>query len=121
MERRMISPLGRNSAWLRPKRKGYKETIFGTVPIADHFDLMAVNDAAAKEAKMHIHELNKFAYSNLILSMMDMDKSGGKVAFNIVKHSKTREYPDGYAAVAWQGLNRKYVPNIAPSFSKLHM
>jgi hypothetical protein len=42
---------------------------------------------------------------------MDTDKSGGKVAFNIVKRSKTREYPDGNAAVAWQGLKRKYVRN----------
>ena len=106
--------------WLaKAKRKGYKEVVLGTVPIADHFDLMADDDDAAKEVKMNIRELNEFAYSDLILSM-DTDKSGGKVAFNIVKRSKTREYPDGNAAVAWQGLKRKYAPNTAPSLSKLH-
>jgi hypothetical protein len=106
--------------WLvKAKRKGYKEVLLGTVPIADHFDLMADDDNAAKEVKMNIRELNEFAYSDLILSM-DTDKSGGKVAFNIVKRSKTREYPDGNAAVAWQGLKRKYAPNTAPSLSKLH-
>jgi hypothetical protein len=67
----------------------------------------------------NIRELNELAYSDLILSM-DTDKSGGKVAFNIVKRSKTREYPDGNAAVAWQGLKRNYAPNTAPSLSKLH-
>ena len=105
--------------WLaKAKRKGYKEVVLGTVPIADHFDLMADDDDAAKEVKMNIRELNEFAYSDLILSM-DTDKSGGKVAFNIVKRSKTREYPDGNVAVAWQGLKRKYAPNTAPSLRKL--
>jgi hypothetical protein len=66
----------------------------------------------------NISELNELAYSDLILSM-DTDKSGGKVALNIVKRSKTREYPDGNAAVAWQGLKRNYAPNTAPSLSKL--
>jgi hypothetical protein len=103
----------------KAKRKGYNEVVLGTVPIAGHFDLMADDDDAAKEVKMNIRELNEFAYSDLILSM-DTDKSGGKVAFNIVKRSKTREYPDGNAAIAWQGLKRKYAPNTAPSLSKLH-
>ncbi len=86
--------------WLaKAKRKGYKEVVLGTVPIADHFDLMADDDDAAKEVKMNIRELNEFAYSNLILSM-DTDKSGGKVAFHIVRRSKTREFPDGTVAVA---------------------
>jgi hypothetical protein len=80
---------------------------------------MADDDDAAKEVKMNIRELNEFAYSDLILSM-DTEKSWGKVAFNIVKPSKTREYPDGNVAVAWQGLKRKYAPNTAPSLSKLH-
>jgi hypothetical protein len=91
--------------WLaKAKRKGYKEVVFGDVPIADQFDLMEDGDAAAKEVKMNICKLNEFAYSDLILSIIDTDKSGGKVAFNIVKRSKTREYLDGNAAVAWQGL-----------------
>jgi hypothetical protein len=80
---------------------------------------MADDDNAAKEVKMNIRELNELAYSDLILSM-DTDKSGGKLAFNIVMRSKTREYPDGNAAIAWQGLKRKYAPNTAPSLSKLH-
>ena len=52
--------------WLaKAKRKGYKEVVLGTVPIADHFDLMADDDDAAKEVKMNIRELNEFAYSDL--------------------------------------------------------
>jgi hypothetical protein len=35
--------------------------------------------------------------------------------------NKTRDYPDGNVAVAWQGLKRKYVLNRAPSLIKLHM
>jgi hypothetical protein len=31
--------------WLaKAKHKGYKEVVLGTVPIADHFDLMADHD-----------------------------------------------------------------------------
>jgi hypothetical protein len=53
----------------KAKRKGYKEVVMCTVPIADHFDLIADDDKAAKRVKMNIRELNKFAYGDFILSM----------------------------------------------------
>ncbi len=52
--------------------------------------------------------------------MIDTTKSGGKVAFSIIKLSKTSEYPDGNIAVAMDGLKRKYAPKTAPLLSKLH-
>jgi hypothetical protein len=64
--------------------------------------------------------LNDFAYSDLVLSMDDTNEAKGKVAFNILKCSKSKDFPDRYAAVAWRGLKRKYAPKRAPSLSKLH-
>jgi hypothetical protein len=106
--------------WLaKAKRKGYKEVVLGSLPIAKNSDLMEGDTEEEKEEKLKIRELNEFAYSDLILSM-DTDKAGGKVAFNIVKRSKSKDYPDGNASTAWEGLKRKYAPKTAPSLSKLH-
>jgi hypothetical protein len=63
--------------------------------------------------------MNELAYSELIQSM-DTTTSGGKVAFNIIRRSKTDEFPDGNSALAWHGLKRKYMPNSAPSLTKIH-
>jgi gag-polypeptide of LTR copia-type len=45
--------------------------------------------------------------------------SEGKVAFNLVKGRKTKEYPDGNAATAWERLKNKFEPISAPSMVKL--
>jgi hypothetical protein len=63
--------------------------------------------------------MNELACSKLILSM-DTRESAGKVAFNIVKRSKSTDYQDGNAEVTWKGLKWKYSPTTAPSLAKLH-
>jgi gag-polypeptide of LTR copia-type len=45
--------------------------------------------------------------------------SNGKIAFNVVKGYKSKDYPDGNAVVAWEKLKNKYEPISAPSMFKL--
>jgi hypothetical protein len=63
-------------------------------------------------------ELNEIAYTELNLSI-DVKTSNGKIAFNIVKECKSKHYPDGNAAVAWEKLKNKYEPISDPSMVKL--
>ncbi len=51
---------------------------------------------------------------------MDPTKPGGLVAFGLIRGSKSLEFEDGNAAVAWSRLQRKYAPKTAPSLSKMH-
>jgi hypothetical protein len=63
-------------------------------------------------------ELNEIAYTELILSI-DVKTSSGKICFNLIKGYKSKEYPDGNAAIAWERLKKKYEPISAPSLVKL--
>jgi hypothetical protein len=79
-----------------------------------------VFDEISEEGKktMKVIELNEISYTELILSI-DVKPSNGKIAFNIVKVCKTKDYPDGNAASAWKKLKNKYEPVSAPSMDKL--
>jgi hypothetical protein len=67
---------------------------------------------------LKIVEWNEIAYTELILSI-DVKAINGKIAFNIVKGYKTKDYPDGNAARAWEKLKNKYEPVFAPNVVKL--
>jgi hypothetical protein len=51
--------------------------------------------------------------------LIDVKASSGKVAFNIIRACKTKDYPDGNGAIAWERLKNKYEPVSAPSMVKL--
>jgi hypothetical protein len=63
----------------------------------------------------NIYEL---AYTKLIL-LIDDKTSSGKVAFNLVKGCKNKNYADGNANMAWERLKNKFEPSSAPSLVKL--
>jgi hypothetical protein len=65
-------------------------------------------------SQMKLQELNLKAYTALALSM-DMSTIAGKVAFNLVRLTKTSDYSYGNAAHAWSKLKRKYAPEMAPT------
>jgi hypothetical protein len=50
---------------------------------------------------------------------MYVKTSFGKVAFNIVRECKSKDYPDGNAATAWDKLKNKYEHTSAPYMVKL--
>jgi hypothetical protein len=62
--------------------------------------------------------MNELAYTELILSIDDTT-SNGKVAFNLVKGCKNKDYADGNASMAWERLKNKYEPQSAPSLVKM--
>ncbi len=102
----------------KAKRKGYKELLQGKLTIPVDSDVLDLDGDEDKE-KIDIQEKNELAYGELILSM-DTRESAGKVAFSIVRQSKSKDYPDGNAKVAWKDLRRKYAPTTVPSLAKLH-
>jgi gag-polypeptide of LTR copia-type len=91
--------------------------LFGKLSIPKEDDVF---DEILEEGKkmMKVIELNEIAYTELILSL-DVKASNGKIAFNIVKRCKTKDYPDGNSASAWEKLKNKYEPFSVPSKVKL--
>jgi hypothetical protein len=63
-------------------------------------------------------DMNKLAYTELILSIDDKTSSG-KVAFNFVIGCKNKDYADGNASMTWERLKNKFEPSSAPSLVKL--
>jgi hypothetical protein len=70
----------------------------------------------ADEAK--VTEQNENAYADLIMSM-DKSTQTGKIAFALVRGSKNKDYPDGNAAASWRRLKAKYMPDTAPTVTRL--
>jgi DNA-binding cell septation regulator SpoVG len=101
----------------KSKRFDFKDLLLGklSIPTADEeIDL----ESESGKKKSVIIELNEIAYSKLIL-LIDIKTSSGKVAFNLIKGCKSKDYPDGNAALAWERLKNKYEPISAPSLVKL--
>ena len=122
---RVIPFCGKSEEWpiwsekflAKAKRYGFKDLLLGklSIPKSDEvFD--EVSDEGKKKAK--IIELNEIAYTELILSI-DVKNSSGKIAFNLVKGCKSKDYLDGNAATAWERLKNKLEPISAPSMVKL--
>jgi hypothetical protein len=95
------------------RRKGYKEVILGREKIPK--DGVVLSSAKEEDKEdIRITEKNEFAYSDLILSI-DTTTSAGKVAFNLVRNSKSDDYPDGNSAAAFKNLRNKYTIQVAQS------
>jgi hypothetical protein len=62
--------------------------------------------------------MNELAYTELIFSVDDKTRSG-KLAFNLVKRCKNKDYADGNASMAWERLKNNFEPLSAPSLVKL--
>jgi hypothetical protein len=99
------------------KRYGFKELLLGkfSIPKVDE-EIDETSDIGKK--KSIIIELNEISFTELILSI-DVKASSGKVAFNIIRGFKTKDYPDGNGAIAWERLKNKYGPVSAPSMVKI--
>jgi hypothetical protein len=101
----------------KAKRCVFKDLLLGKLSIhkVDE-DIDETSDIGKN--KSIIIELNKIAYTELIL-WIDVKASSGKVAFYIIRGCKTKDYPDGNGAIAWERLKNKYEPVSAPSMVKL--
>ena len=66
---------------------------------------------------VELGQLNQKGFTELILSI-DHKLRHGKVAFRLVKNSKSGDYPEGNCKVAWDRLVAKYAPKSLPSLLK---
>jgi hypothetical protein len=68
---------------------------------------------------LKITKLKEIAHTEHILSV-HVQTNNGKIAFNIVKGCKTKDYPDGNVANAWEKLKNNYEPISATLIGTLN-
>ena len=102
----------------RAKKKGYKDVLLGKTPVISvKISLNPIDPDYDDQVKAREH--NEAAYADLILSI-DTTKSTGCIAFNLVKGSKSDDFPDGNASVSWSSLVKEFNPKSSTSRTKLH-
>ena len=122
---RVIPFCGKTDEWpiwsekflAKAKRYGFKDVLIGKLSIPKADEEFDEDSLSGKKMKNAI-EVNKLAYTELLLSI-DVKTSFGKVAFNIVRGCKSKDYPDGNATTAWEKLKNKYEPTSASSMVTL--
>ena len=82
----------------RAKKKGYKNVLQQKVTIVAETTAILDTDPEKKE-KLLNRDLNETAYADLILSI-DATKSSGQTVLNLIKNTKSDDYPDGHAGNA---------------------
>ena len=121
---RVLNFTGKKEEWstwsekflAKARRSGIKDVLLGKVSIPKTNE--EINEKTDEgKIMMKIFDLNELAYTELILSI-DVRTSSGKVAFNMVKGCKNKDYTEGNAAMAWERLKNKYEPTSAPSLVK---
>jgi hypothetical protein len=73
--------------------KGYDDIRLGKLTIPNITVVINIKDDAGKEL-LRIREKNASGYSNLIISM-HTEESGGMLAFNTIRNSKSKDYEKG--------------------------
>ena len=122
---RVIPFYGKSDEWptwsekflAKAKRYGFKDVLLGKVTIPKTDKVFNLKSEEGKK-KMMTADLNELAYTELILSIDDKTSSG-KVAFNLVKACKNKDYVDGNEFMAWERLKNKFEPVSAPSLVKM--
>ena len=95
----------------KARRSGIKDILLGKHTIPKTND--EINEETDEgKTMMKIFDLNELAYTKLILSI-DVKTSSGKIAFNMVKGCKNKDYTEGNATMAWERLKNKYEPTSA--------
>jgi gag-polypeptide of LTR copia-type/Zinc knuckle len=121
---RVLNFTGKKEEWsswsekflAKARRSGIKDILLGKLTIPKTND--EINEETDEgKTMMKILDLNELAYIELILSI-DVKTSSGKIAFNMVKGCKNKDYTEGNATMAWERLKNKYEPTSAPSLVK---
>ena len=101
----------------KARRYGFKDVLLGKVRIPKTDEDYETDTEEGKKL-MIAADMNELAYTELILSIDDKT-SNGKVAFNLVKGCKNKDFVDGNANLAWERLRNKFEPQSAPSLVKM--
>jgi hypothetical protein len=102
---------------VKSRRFGFKDLLLGKLSTPTVDEEIDERTESGKKKSLTI-KLNEIAYTELVL-LIDIKTSSGKVVFNLIKCCKSKDYPDGNAAVAWEWLKNKYERISAPSLVKL--
>ena len=94
--------------------KGYKDILTGKVKVTSDEDYDSMEAGAPKTKAKALRKLNKDAFIDMLLSIT-ADTETGRIAFQVVKGSKTKELSDGDARAAWKKLNSKFESTRAPN------
>jgi hypothetical protein len=105
---RVIPFYGKNDGWPIWNKKflakarfyDFKDVLLGKVRIPMTDEDFEVDTEEEKKLRIAA-DMNELAYTELILSIDDKT-SNGKVAFNLVKGCKNKDYADGNASMAWE-------------------
>jgi hypothetical protein len=89
----------------KTKRCGFKDLLLEklSIPKVDE-EIDETSDIGKK--KSIIIEFNEIAYTKLIL-LIDVKTSSNKVAFNIIRRCKTKDYLDDNGEIGWERLKNK--------------
>jgi hypothetical protein len=113
-------------AWMenflaKARRKGLKEIYLRdpTKKIPTVNELQNLDETKpADKLLIDLAKSNEDAYAEMIMSI-DTTTTAGMVAFRIVASTKTTDYPDGNAPIAWARLKAKYQPDTGAELSRL--
>jgi hypothetical protein len=103
----------------KARRYGFKDLFLGKVKVPrtdEDYDV-----ESEEEKKLTIAaDMNELAYTEQIL-LIDDKTSSGKVAFNLVKGCKNKDYADANAneSMALERLKNMFEPSSAPSLVKV--
>jgi hypothetical protein len=101
----------------KARRYGFKDVLLGKVKVPRTDKDYDMESEEGKKLTI-TEDMNELAYTELILSIDDKTSSE-KVAINLVKGYKNKDYAGGNASMAWERLENKFEPSSAPSLVKL--
>jgi hypothetical protein len=96
---------------------GFKDVLLGKVKVPRTDEDYDMESEEGKKLAIAA-DMSEVVYTELILSIDDKTGSG-KVAFDLVKGCKNKDYADGNASMAWERLKNKFEPSSAPSLVKV--
>jgi hypothetical protein len=122
---RVIPCYGKSEEWptwsekflAKARRYGFKDVLLGKVKVPKTDEDYDIESEEGKKLRIAA-DINELAYKELIL-LIDDKTSSGKVAINLVKGCKNKDYADGNASMAWERLKNNLEPSSAPSMVKL--
>src|SRR6056300_127745 len=99
---RVITFSGKQEEWsvweakflAKANRKGFKKVLLGSEKVPKDDELNADVTSSERKEQERIREANEMAYEELLLSIEGTSKTG-RVAFNLVKLSKTKDLKEG--------------------------
>ena len=107
----------------RAAKLKFRPILTGKILVPTEKEVKAAEGAESKDEALikdyadAVH-LNDKAMEDLFLQM-DTTKAAGRVAFSIIKNTRSEEYPSGNAHKAWAAFKRKYEPDTITERLKL--